>query len=150
MRLIEKQGDLFQLPNDYILMHCISADFAMGAGIATKFRDMGIKDFLKKALPNYEQEWDDGTCLSTNIQRQVLNLVTKRHYWEKPTYNSLQAALYSAYAHIDGIAQCKKIVKIGMPRIGCGLDGLDWDKVRPMIIDIFDDLDNVEITVCYL
>ena len=34
--------DLFTMPDDYALAHCISADFALGAGIAKKFRNGGV------------------------------------------------------------------------------------------------------------
>ena len=34
MRLVEEKRDLFDVSEDYYLAHCISADFALGAGIA--------------------------------------------------------------------------------------------------------------------
>lgn len=43
----------------------------------------------------------------------------------------------------------KNIYRIAMPKIGCGLDRLSWDKVEPMIKEIFKDLD-IEIIICYL
>ena len=39
-------------------------------------------------------------------------------------------------------------IKIAMPRIGCGLDRLEWGNVRRMIKCLFADTD-VEILVCY-
>lgn len=36
-----------------------------------------------------------------------------------------------------------------MPKIGCGLDRLQWGKVREIIKEIFGDLD-IEVRVCYL
>lgn len=35
---------------------------------------------------------------------------------------------------------------IAMPRIGCGLDGLVWDRVRDILTDIFKDTD-IKITI---
>lgn len=49
----------------------------------------------------------------------------------------------------------EKIIKNGnikrlvMPKIGCGLDRLSWEKVEPMIKEIFKNLD-IEIIICYL
>ena len=37
MRLVEEKRDLFDVSEDYYLAHCISADFALGAGIAKEF-----------------------------------------------------------------------------------------------------------------
>lgn len=36
MIIKEVKKDLFTVPKDYVLAHCISADFALGAGIANK------------------------------------------------------------------------------------------------------------------
>ena len=33
----EEVRDLFSVPNDYYLAHCISADFGMGKGIVIEF-----------------------------------------------------------------------------------------------------------------
>lgn len=38
-------------------------------------------------------------------------------------------------------------VKLAMPRIGCGLDKLEWSKVKAIIEEVFADTD-VEILVC--
>ncbi len=38
---------------------------------------------------------------------------------------------------------------LAMPKIGCGLDKLQWSKVREIICDVFKDVD-IEILVCYL
>jgi hypothetical protein len=40
-----------------------------------------------------------------------------------------------------------RIKKIVMPRIGCGLDKLDWNKVKPMVEEILADF---EVVVCYI
>jgi len=42
-----------------------------------------------------------------------------------------------------------EIKKLAMPRIGCGLDKLQWSMVREIIIDIFKDTD-CKIVVCKL
>ena len=41
------------------------------------------------------------------------------------------------------------ITKLAMPLIGCGLDKLEWNRVKDVIEDVFDDTD-VEILICYL
>ena len=37
MKIIEEKYDLFKVSNDYTLVHCISQDCAMGAGISVEF-----------------------------------------------------------------------------------------------------------------
>ena len=41
------------------------------------------------------------------------------------------------------------IKRIKMPKIGCGLDGLSWDKVSEIVKNIFHDMD-IDIIVYYL
>lgn len=142
----EVTGDLFEKGKGRILCHCISADFALGAGIAVKFANMGVKSALKNANPDAEEKWEKGICIVTFVDDNVVcNLVTKRKCWQKPTYENLQFALGDMKTFIKGEAT-KGTVKIGMPLIGCGLDGLNWSKVSRMIQDTFSDLD-VDILV---
>ena len=40
------------------------------------------------------------------------------------------------------------VTKISMPRIGCGLDRLQWDKVKDILMSLFEDAD-CDILICY-
>lgn len=40
-----------------------------------------------------------------------------------------------------------KITKLGIPKIGCGLDGLDWNDVKSLITSIFYG-SGIQITAC--
>ena len=150
MTIREEQRDLFTVPTDYILVHCISADFAMGAGIAKEFARRGVKEKLIKKFPGLIKI---GDCLITATTEWQLefSLVTKAKYWQKPTYDSLKIALINAKLYLLMIADKEtkepKTVKLAMPRIGCGLDRLQWDKVKAIIEEVFADTD-VEILVC--
>lgn len=150
MTIREEQRDLFTVPTDYILVHCISADFALGAGIAKEFARRGVKAQL---IENYYGMVKAGDCVvtATTGWRLEFNLVTKEKYWQKPTYNSLKAALINAKLYslmvADKGVEKPKPVKLAMPRIGCGLDKLEWSKVKAIIEEVFADAD-VEILVC--
>lgn len=147
MTIREEQRDLFTVPTDYILVHCISADLAMGAGIAKEFARRGVKAQL---IENYRGMTEAGDCVltATTGWRLEYNLVTKKRYWQKPTYDSLKIALINAKIYSLMIADKEpKPVKLAMPRIGCGLDRLQWDKVKAIIEEVFANT-NVEILVC--
>ena len=45
------------------------------------------------------------------------------------------------------IAALSGYKKIAMPHIGCGLDRLEWPKVRNIIQEVFHD-DGIEILIC--
>lgn len=147
MILKEEQRDLFSLPHGYWFAHCISADFALGAGIAKQFEEMyGMRHMLRVHYGDENGFWDfdswGASCLPCS---NVLNLVTKKKCFHKPTLIDLEEALR------DMVHVCREhgIKKVAMPRIGCGLDRLNWDDVRPLIEDVFEDED-IEILVCVL
>lgn len=145
MTFREEQRDLFTVPTDYILVHCISADLAMGAGIAKEFAKRGVKTQLQRNYQNIEV----GDCLvsDTTGWRAELNLVTKEKYWQKPTYETMRMALEDAEFLCCEETMNDENVKLAMPRIGCGLDKLEWSKVKAIIEEVFADTD-VEILVC--
>lgn len=90
-----------------------------------------------------------GDCLVSNTTgwRAELNLVTKEKYWQKPTYETIRMALEDAeFLCCEGTMNDEN-VKLAMPRIGCGLDKLEWSKVKAIIAEVFVDTD-VEILVC--
>lgn len=154
MKYIETKKDIFTMTTeDYSIVHCISADFAFGAGIAKKIDNMfNIKQKLNKNLPNFINElWahknKDGVCVMTyiNTKYPIFHLVTKTRYWNKPSYEAIRDSLES----LKSILSILEINKIAMPKIGCGLDGLKWYKVSEIIRDVFKETD-IEIVVCYL
>lgn len=144
MTLTEVKQDLFTVSKDYILVHCISADFALGAGIAKIFRDRGVRSQLFSKYRNPVP----GSALLTAATGWAgeINLVTKEKYWLKPTYDSLKASLLDAK---NNIIVPNGYTKLAMPLIGCGLDRLQWTNVRAMLLELFADTE-IEILVCSL
>lgn len=141
----EVKKDLFEVPANYYLAHCINGNYTLGAGIAKIFRDkMDMQFRLAQIYPirDGEQSRYIGKAL---LVGRVFNLVTKAYHYNKPTYESLRSALKDMH---DQCARLE-IKYLAMPRIGCGLDRLDWSKVSVMIREIFSDLD-IEILVCYI
>ena len=145
MTITETKQDLFTVPQGYYLAHCISGDYALGAGIAKRFNevyDMRFKLHRDFAIPEGRKSANVGRALLVD---NVFNLVTKARYFHKPTYDELYDAL------LDMKEQCEVfyIKKLAMPRIGCGLDKMNWEEVKEVIEDVFHDMD-IEILVCYL
>ena len=141
----EIKKDLFNVPAYYCLAHCINGNYTLGAGIARIFTsEMDMQNCLKWLYPikDGEQTKYIGKAL---LVGNVFNFVTKAFHYNKPTYESLYSALKDMHE------QCKElgIKHLAMPKIGCGLDRLDWDKVSVMIKEVFDDLD-IDILICYL
>lgn len=143
MRLIEIRQDLFKVTRDYYLTHCISGDYALGAGIAKTFNekyDMRAKLHKKYPFQKGEESKNVGKALLVD---NVFNLVTKTRYYQKPLYKDLCAALLDMRTKCENLG----ITKLAMPKIGCGLDKLEWQNVRQLIEYAFGDMD-IEIFVC--
>lgn len=145
MTFTERNGDLFTAPQGYYLAHCVSGDFALGAGIAKKFDEiynMRFKLYRNYPILDNEKYGYVGKALLVD---NVFNLVTKARCFHKPTYDSLYETL------VDMRNKCESlyITKVAMPRIGAGLDKLDWEKVVEIIKDVFEDSD-IEIVVYVL
>lgn len=147
--------------NVIFLLHCISHDRALGAGIAKAIDErFQEKESIQRAFGNAAEWTGHGyslTCPHPTIEEvspriHVCNLVTKEHYWDKPTYMSLDEALTNCRPIVmNGINYAKREglgLKVVMPKIGCGLDKLDWRRVHEMVA-LWAGLD-LDVTVCYL
>lgn len=143
MQLNSKLGDLFSSTNEYAIAHCISSDFALGAGIALDFnRKFNSKMFLN----NVNSQGKFPNCIrQRNSGKTIYHLVTKSKYWHKPTYGSLRESLTMMKKNM----LLNNETKLAIPKLGCGLDGLDWKLVRGIIEEIFKDTD-IEILVYFI
>jgi len=137
------EGSVFAAPVDRGLAHCVALDFAMSVGIAVEF-----KARFGPVSPSDRARARVGGCLqmtghSPGGERELFYLVTKKASNGRPTYGSLEAALREMVvtAGQHGVA-C-----IAMPRIGCGLDGLDWGLVEAMLRRILLDTPRIAFEV---
>ena len=94
-----------------------------------KYKQTNYSNYISKAL----------------LVGRVFNLVTKERYWMNPVYATMRQCL------TDLKRQCKahSVNKLAMPKIGCGLDRMDWKYVKQIIQDVFRDT-NIEIIVFYI
>ena len=134
MILIEKNGDLFSSTDSKA--HCISADCRLGAGIALHFRRRygqinNIKTQRKKVGQVAYFEHTPG--------EYIFNLVPKQRFWEKPTY----ADLYQCLKDLTLICEQLGVRRLALPKIGCGLDNLEFTRVRKLIVQAFNTKDIV-------
>ena len=125
-------GDLFSAPERYALAHCVSADKALGAGIALEFRNR----FPNMLLKLKDTPFEVGKCYGytePNPRRSIINIVTKEHYYDKPIYSDFSAAI----ENLRDTIVSHRIKFLAIPRLGCGLDGLDWERVFYIINGVF-------------
>nr|XP_032609036.1 ADP-ribose glycohydrolase OARD1 isoform X1 [Taeniopygia guttata] len=132
------KGDLFSCPGTDALAHCISEDCRMGAGIAVLFKKKfgGVQELLDQKKKTGE------VAVLQRDERYIYYLITKQKVSHKPTYESMQKSLEAMKAHCLN----NGVTDISMPRIGCGLDGLQWEKVSAILEEVFANTD-IKITV---
>lgn len=140
MNYSEIVKDLFDMPKDYVLAHCISRDATMGAGIARTFR------YLYPQMPNavLNQHPNVGEAiLYEGKERKIFNLITKERYWHKPTREDFDKSIENLKEEMVK----RNFKKLAIPQIGSGLDRLDWNENVVVIQQVFADT-NIEIVVC--
>lgn len=76
--------------------------------------------------------------------RYIYYLVTKQLSQEKPTYTDFWFSLQEMRNHVRE----NNVKKLAIPKIGCGLDRLDWNIVQHMIEFLFKDVEIDEVVVC--
>lgn len=157
MQLEIVKKDITTISSDFLICHCISADAAMGAGVALalvrRFPSMKseVKDCLKDT-PLRQRVGQVVFYVDDTTNAVVANMVTKTHYWYK-------SSTMPQGAYLDNLRRClvsvrqvmleRGIKKLAMPKIGCGLDRCSWMEVESIILDVFDGTD-IDITVCVL
>ena len=127
-------GNLFTHPGIDALAQGVNCQGAMGAGIATKFREMDedmyqdYRDLCSRSgLPLgglHTWRMADG--------RWIYNLASQFNLGKDARYPAIAASLTLALEH----AVEHDVTSIGLPRIGCGIGGLDWVGVRQVIEDV--------------
>ena len=145
MKIKEYDGDLFYINDkDTYYAQGISADFVMKKGISVKFNQAyNTKNRLIAKYGDYIKKWDnvkDGCAGFCILEDKVFNLVIKRNFRDQPTLISVSMAFFEMRKYI--FANDVKI--ISMPRIGCGIDGLEWEDVKKQLeVALYD----TEVTV---
>ena len=141
--LTEIQGDLFSTSAP-LIAHGVNCRGVFGAGVAKQIAERfpEAKDaYLEK---HTEPGWRPGQMqVVLTCHPAVANLATQDGYGRRQRLGG------PTFAHPDAIqksirrllSRCVQlgIDRIAIPRIGCGLGGLDWEDVRPIIVRASDD-----------
>ncbi|CAH1993916.1 unnamed protein product [Acanthoscelides obtectus] len=127
----EVRADLFTAPLDYSLGHCVSQDLKMSRCIAKIFRQKygGLEELRAQHVA------PGGVGVLKREGRLLFYMVTKKHFWGKPTYITIFLALRRVreYANLYGVN------KVAFPRIACGLDRKNWGVISKIIKFVFQD-----------
>ena len=125
------------------ITHCVSSDFAMGKNLAStkaccypelqELRKLPIDNFPPGSLATY---------FAQQHQRFFYNLVTKKRFFIKPTYGTLELSLQALKQNL----QRHNMQELAFHRLGCGSDQLHWPKVFSILFNVFSG-SNLKITI---
>lgn len=128
------------------LVNTVNCVGFMGKGIALQFKQAFPANFKAyqaachagQVVPGRMFIFDNGRLINP---RYVINFPTKRHWRGKSRVADIRSGLT---ALIDDVRRLG-VRSIAVPPLGCGLGGLDWQKVRPMIEEAFSGLPDVRV-----
>ena len=124
------ETSFIQQPNS--IGHCISADAKMSRGFADflSHHIPGLRSTCKKARLSKGQVFPFCDFLN---RRYIYKHVTKEKFSDKPHLPTLLSTLEAMKSH----ASMYGISTVAIPKIGCGLDKMNWQDVGKLLRDVF-------------
>jgi O-acetyl-ADP-ribose deacetylase (regulator of RNase III) len=139
------KGDILTAKTE-ALVNTVNCVGVMGRGIALQFRKAFPGNFkaYKKACDNKQVQ--PGKMFIYDLNRLdrphfIINFPTKQHWKNKSRIEDIKSGLVD----LVSVVQQQQIHSIAIPPLGCGLGGLNWDEVRPLIFEALKSLPEVDV-----
>jgi O-acetyl-ADP-ribose deacetylase (regulator of RNase III) len=140
-----KRGDIIREDAEALVstVNCVGV---MGKGLALQFKAAFPANFREYAAACQRSEVMPGkvfvheTGHITN-PHYIINFPTKRHWRDKSRIEDIETGLRSLRHEILS----RGIQSVALPAIGCGLGGLRWSEVRPLIEQTLGTLNGVRV-----
>lgn len=135
-------GDLLQSGAE-ALVNTVNTVGVMGKGIALQFKEAFPTNNKKYIEACKRQELVPGKLLAVwdeNLQtgrKLIINFPTKQHWRYPSKYEYIQKGLEA----LKQLLKEQNVKSVAIPPLGSGNGGLDWEKVKPMIVSALADLD---------
>ena len=137
------KGDLFT-DDAEALVNPVNCFGVMGKGLALEFKKRFPKNFKAYELYCELRYLSSGGIFTyEENDRLIINAATKYH-WKYPS--SIQAVSV-CLKEIRLSINLNEIKSIAIPALGCGLGGLSWAEVKPLIEERLGEIENCRITV---
>lgn len=139
------QGNLLEAEAE-ALVNTVNCVGFMGKGIALQFKQAFPENFQAYRRACEQSQLHPGRMFvfktgSSIGPKYVINFPTKRHWKGKSRIEDIDSGLD---ALVEDVARLG-IKSIAVPPLGCGLGGLDWEKVRPRIEQAFKAVPDVRV-----
>ncbi|MBG2913080.1 MULTISPECIES: macro domain-containing protein [Morganellaceae] len=129
------KGNFFDFDAD-IRVNTVNCVGIMGAGVALAFKNKYpemFKEYVRQCkrneiAPGKPSVWKQGDMFSKGIE--IINFPTKDHWRNPSEYEYIENGLIWLSDYLKN----KEGLTITLPALGCGHGGLDWKKVKKLII----------------
>ncbi len=139
------KGDILKQDAD-ALVNTVNCVGVMGRGVALQFRRAFEDNYeaYRKACRGNEVHLGRMFVFersSLDSPRWIINFPTKLHWKGRSQLRDINSGL----ADLVRVVREKQIRSIAIPALGCGLGGLDWKVVRPLIEESLASVPEVEV-----
>lgn len=126
-------GDIFDLPYIHCYAHGCNCAGTMGKGIALQFKNKYPEMYLQYKKKCIQGEFKLGDIFEYQHNNDhIFNLGTQKDWRTKANSEALRTAVYKMLES----ATKQNIKAIAMPKIGAGLGGLPWEKVKTILEEL--------------
>ena len=115
------------------IAHSVSSDSALGKGLASALACsyLELQQMWKMSLDLFSP--GSFVAYFNQSNRYLCNFLTKRQFFDKPTYGTLELSLQALKQHLKR----RNIQEVAIPKLGCGYDQLHWATVLPFYLKFF-------------
>lgn len=144
--ITEREGDLLQQPDLTHVAHQANLYHTFGAGLAAEIDKLWPHAAEADCRTPYGSEAKLGTYSLADGAPAVVNLYSQRPWRPGPLTD--YAALETALRALERSLRDRAGARVGLPhRLGCGIAGGDWARVRE-VIDVVFEASPVEVVIC--
>ena len=141
---IVSNGDIFKSKCE-ALVNPVNIKGIMGKGLALAFKNKYPAHFenYKRACQNGEMTTDKVLAYQEINGPMIICLATKDDWKNSSKIEYVSAGLDDLVNQIKTLG----IRSVAIPKLGCGLGGLDWNKVRPLIVEKMSSIDSINVEI---
>jgi O-acetyl-ADP-ribose deacetylase (regulator of RNase III) len=150
----EVEGDLFDRKWKFdAIGHGVNLEGVMGSGIAPKFRRLSESMYQNYRVICQQGLMKPGAVYPYYVEENIgefgqpdpfwiYNCATQVKQGPNANYVLIALAAHNMWEH----ALKNNIRTIGLPRIGCGIGGLEWERVSYILDGTFGATSDIEVT----